>query len=993
MQANAQVAPVAITIEAGDLAAGLRQFALTTRKDLIFSGDLVADKRTPGVSGATSEAAALETILAGTGLTYRATPSGGYAIVKVTRAETDSAVVTPEEAPELIIITGSRIRGLPSDGPVQAKTITRDEIDQSGAGSIIDILRDLPQTGGGSGTFSTSTAGPLSGATPVGAAGVSLRGLGTSATLTLINNRRSSVAAFARGQEGFIDANSIPLAAIERVDILPNGASALYGADAVAGVVNYVLRKDYKGAELSVSYGDSTAKTDEGRLNVTGVIGGKLGEHNLMLVADIYRRNGLYDRDRNYTKDSFRPSQQGFYPSFNDLYLMTNDQTESPQNGGCPADKFAVGNLGEYCAVDTNDYAATDDEYKSEGLLFTHNYKINDRTTWFSDVLYQQYTSQGTASPANFSRTPSDPQNPNYPASFKADLAAEGGVSNFSSFNRYPIYMWGKLLEPRAVEVSSKSYRMVSGLKHEFTNGWSMESALTVGGNERLQKGTSGLYRTLAFYDANLGNLCTDGSKVDRWRVNAARPDASYRGSTCEAAGKTTLWYNPFGGQKNQDPKLKDTLETTAERRGLSSLLAFDVSATGDLFQWNGRTVKGAFGAELRHERIKDTPSGDAVATLTNPEPILGFSSTSARGERNQWAAFGEIYLPLTDALDVQLAGRYDSYDDFGSDFNPKIAVRWSPFTQLVTRANWSTSFRAPSLSQSGAGVLLSSFRVRCAITPQACNNNAAATGQALLSEDVGNPDLEAETAESHGFGAVYKPTSGIEIGVDYWDIRHENLVGIDRDDFIRRALNGEFTKAGPGLLPTGTAGIEVSATGFVTDAHFQIGNLGYQHTRGIDLSYRQKVYTDSYGDFTFTIDTSYLMALERQASVGAAPVDEAGEYQYPQWLTNTKLRWRNGAWRASVSANYTSSYRDDPDPRTLTAVGLPTTAVVDVEAWLVVDADLSYDLGENSTLGLNIQNLSDEDAPRVLGSGANVDHINHDTRGRFVTVRYKRRF
>ena len=169
---------------------------------------------------------------------------------------------------EEILVTGSHIEGLDLRGAVQAAQLTRDDIDTSGAESIGELMQDLTITGGGIGTFTTSTAGALSGDTPVGAASVSLRNLGTGSTLTLINGRRASIASFARGQSSFIDINSIPMAAIERIEILPSGASATYGADAVAGVVNYVLRDDYEGFEVSASYGDSSADTDDSRKNV-----------------------------------------------------------------------------------------------------------------------------------------------------------------------------------------------------------------------------------------------------------------------------------------------------------------------------------------------------------------------------------------------------------------------------------------------------------------------------------------------------------------------------------------------------------------------------------------------------------------------------------------------------------------------------------------------------------------------------------------------------
>lgn len=893
---------------------------------------------------------------------------------------------------DTVTVTGTRIRGLDLEGAVQAYELDRDDILESGATSVIDLLRDLTITGGGGGTFSTSTAGPLSSNTPVGAAGVSLRGLGTSATLTLINGRRASVSAFANGQESFIDVNAIPLAAIERVEVLPNGASAIYGADAVAGVINYVLRDDYEGQELTVSYGDSTADTDEGKLSVNAVFGRQLGDHHITAVVDYFKRNAFFDRDRAISRDSVRPSQQGFYPSFNDLFFMFYDQTEEPADGGCAADDFGFGPFGEFCEVDTNDFTSIQDELESIGALFVHNWEISPQLTWFNELLYQQSDSRGTGSPANFSRAPIDPESPNWPAALIDDIVAEGGVGDFSDYYGFPIFAWGKLLDPRAVEVESESFRFTTGFEYAFDNGWTLESGLLYGGNDRTQRGLSGLVISEAFYNANLGNLCTDGTTVTRWDVDLERPGASYVGDTCEANGRTTLWYNPFGGQDDQPEGLRELLETQAERNGESRMYALDMNASGDLFDFNGRTVKAAFGAEFRREEIEDTPAGVAVATIDNPEPILGFSSTSAEAERDQYAVYGELYIPLSDSVEMQLAGRYDEYDDFGGDFNPKVALRWEALDSLIFRANWSTSFRAPSLAQSGAGVLLSSYGVDCAETPQACDGDPTASGAFLLSEDVGNPDLGPENAETYGAGLLFRPNDDININLDYWNIRHEDLVGIDEEDFIRRAFAGEFPVVAPGQLPTGTAGLEVN-NGFVSDAHFQITNLGYQETSGLDFNYTQYFGEGPWGAFSFLFDATYLLEFERQASVNSPVEDLAGDFRYPELLANARLRWNKAAWRASVGGRYTSSYDDDPSPRVLEAVGLPADAGVDVDSWLVYDFDVSYDFAENSFIQLNVRNIFDEEPPLVLGTGANVDHINHDSLGRFVTLRIRHGF
>ncbi|AOS98384.1 Colicin I receptor precursor [Microbulbifer aggregans] len=902
-----------------------------------------------------------------------------------------------EEAVEEVVVTGTHIKGLDTEGAVQVVQIGRDEIEASGATSPIELLQELTQTGGGSGTFSTATAGPLSSNTPPGAAGVSLRGLGASSTLVLVNGRRVSVSSFAKGQESFVDVNSIPLSAIERVEVLPSGAAATYGADAVAGVVNFVLRDDFEGSEITLTHGNSTAGSDEGKYNLNWVWGHKGERSHTMLVADFFTRNALYDRDRDITANSIRPSQQGIYPSFNDLYSMYYDQTEAPATGGCPEDQFGFGSFGEYCEFNTNAYVATQDEYESASLVGTFNYQLTDNVEWFNTAMVQMNQSQGTGSPANFSRAPFDPESPLWPEELKADIVEEGSFSpdaptdEFSDFYGFPIFSWGKFPDPRAVEVESQSMRLVSGLRGDL-NGWDWEVAANVGRSESEQRGISGLYNSEAFYNAALGNLCTDGTIVNRWDVDLVRPGASFSGETCEANGKTTAWYNPFDGQAEQLDVVNDYVRTDAKREGVSSLYAIDGNLSGSWIELPAGAIQVAVGAEFRRETVEDTPSGDAVSTTLNPEPILGFSSTSADAERDQWAVYMEQMIPVAANTELQVAVRYDYYDSFGGDTNPKIALRHAFNDAIIFRSNWSTSFRAPSLAQVGAGTLLSSYTVDCSVTPAACDGFADEDGEALLSEEVSNDDLMPETATTWGAGFLLKPFADTELTIDYWNIEHENLVGVEEDDFILRALSGEYPVVGEGELPTGQPGLEV-ANGFVIDSHFELTNLGWQKTNGVDMAFTQYFDTENWGSFRFVLDGTYLTEFDKLPSDALGIVSEAGQYTYPRWLANTSLRWRYEDWSAQLGARYTHSYMDDPSPRVLEAVGLPDNAEVEVDSWTVFDLSLSRDFNNGSYASLRINNLLDEEPPLVLGTGANVDHFNHSSMGRFMTLRYSYAF
>ncbi len=899
---------------------------------------------------------------------------------------------------ERVTVTGSRIAGVDVEGSQPLRIINRDELVESGADNIVDFLETLALTGGGDGTFTTRTAGALSTSSPVGSAGVSLRGLGTSSTLTLLNGRRIAVASFANRQESFVDINSIPMAAVERIEILPSGASAIYGADAVAGVVNIILRNDFDGIEVSAGYGNSHASSNDSRYDIN-LIGGFSGDrHRSTVILDYFRREPLFDRDRPETRFEIRPAQQGLYPSFNDLFLMWDDITEKPEEGGCPADQFVGdGVFGEYCELNRGAIVATRDEMESWSATGLFNVDVSDDLEWFNELSFVRVESRGTSSPAPFSRIPVDPERPDWPEGLVRDIVAEGGVDDFSEFFGFPIFAWGAFPDPRQVEVKTDNVRIASGLRGHF-GSWEWESALSYGRSESTQNGVAGLYRTLEFRQAMLGNLCSDGSFAGRWENVLGRNPQFVGGPSCEDLGQQTVYYNPFFGQANQDPLVDELLRTEATRRGQSDMWSFDYRTSGDLFELSdGRWVMGAFGYEFRYEDIVDDPSPEARSTADNPEPTLRFSFTEAQATRQQHAAYAEFFVPLAEDFELQLAGRFDHYDDFGSDFNPKVAFRWQPIDQLVFRGSWSTSFRAPSLAQSGAGVTLSSFGVPCDRVPAACGGEDSGAN-VIDTELLGNPDLAPETAENIGLGFAWQIDRNTDMTVDYWYIDYENLVGIDDLDFILRALDGQFPvvdlDAGDEFLAQGQPGL-IFEGGSLIQANVPLQNFGFQKTDGIDFSLSRNFDLGQYGTMRMIADATWLNRFDRELSPTSGSESLAGQWRYPRWLADLSLRWRYDAWRTRLGARYVGNYKDDLEglrQDVLDRFDLTPDSDVDVGSWLTFNLNLSYDISPNSWLSFNVDNVFDRSPPFVFGSAAGVDFINHNTMGRFYQVRYTHR-
>ncbi|SHG93907.1 TonB-dependent receptor domain-containing protein [Ferrimonas marina] len=917
------------------------------------------------------------------------------------------ALAAEESTPERIEVTGSRIKGVDLEGAQPLVTIDAEDIKSSSANSVSELLREVGQTRGGTGTFSTSASGALSGSSPAGQAAGSLRGLGASSTLTLINGRRVSVSSFAFGSENFVDINAIPLAAIDRIEILPTGASALYGADAVAGVINYILKKDYEGFELNVSYGDSEASSDDSKKNLNLVWGKNFGNSNLTLFADYYDRNATYLRDREQTAESFFPSKQHAWASYNTLFFdLAKDKVDpncpddirfDDRDADHPAERFF-----EYCAYNSNQYRPYEPAFEQWGAGATYNYGFDNGTEWFTELMFSQTKGQGESSsaPLNGIEVPFfDPRNPDqlHPALTNEDGSINPIGQAFVDFyedafggiidDSFQIY--GRLPDTRLVENETQSWRVVTGLRGDL-GSWIWETALSASRSESEQLGSAGIASRSKLEAALNGALCTDGS-------------------ICEPGeGLLISPYDAWAGRGDgvNDPAAWDLIYEQVPRNGESSLYSWDFNLSGDLAQWQAGVISAAFGGEVRREELEDIPSELAEGTFENgfqPE-VIRFGSTRVEADRTTWALYGEFQIPLADSLDMQLAGRYDHYSDFGGDFNPKVGLRYRPLDSLVLRASWASSFRAPSLAQVGAGVKLSSAVVEC--KSGIAEGYADCDGASDFSIDTiefGNAELQAEEADSYNAGFALSPTDDITLTLDYWRFEHEQLVAVDPEFTLLQALADPSLLSCDSVPAQNPQGVPVRCddsgnplTPLVVDGdvHLQLQNLGTQETHGLDLTYSQD-FTALGVDWTLLSDITHVLSFKRQKSASVGEEELAGSYQYPETLASATLRFARNDWFGSMTALYTSGYEDN-DLDALSDFDLERLGISadrEVPSWTKVNAQVGYDLGEHHTLRLAVENLFDRDAPVVYGSSQNVDVFNHDILGRYYRVSYTYRF
>ena len=918
---------------------------------------------------------------------------------------------TEQETIEVIDATGSHLKGVDLEDAQPLITIDAEAIKNSGASTLSELLKNIGVTRGGSGSFNTSTSGATSNSTPAGMAAVSLRGLGASSTLTLVNGRRVAASSFAAGNTNFVDVNSIPLSAIKRVDILATGASATYGADAVAGVINYVLKDDFEGLELDLSYGDSAASSNDSKAQLNLVYGHNFDGGNITLFADYYKRDDFSYNDRDITRTTFSPATTSNFPK---IYWRDTYDEYAVVDPACPAELQTndadYGGFGDgFCAYDPNPLTQVYPELEAVSGGMMLNMDLSDDVRAFAEVLYSSTKSNATSNSARF-RSNSDSSrvfvptdHPNFPQAWFNDIYPSDASE---------IRIQGRFNDPREIAVDSKSFRVIAGLEGDWDD-WSWETALNYSKSESEQLAVAGIYNRYKFNAALYGELCADGS------------------TNC-SPGNGGIYFNPFGGQGGNEQAL-DLIEEHPTRDGESEVFGLDFKLNGVVGEFNGGDIAAAFGAEVRREEIVDDPSDLAVAQIENDYivDVIGFGSSRVSADRTQWAVFAEFNIPVNDQLDVQTALRYDHYSDFGGDFNPKVSARYRITEDFVLRGSWATSFRAPSLSQAGAEIRTTSFTARC-LDPYKdafCGDAAELNPNSI---EVGNPDLQAEEAESMGLGMAWSINKDITLTADIWHYKHENVVDVDAESFLTEAFNNPSQYAYCGLVPEGQLGISIdpyyctfdvngtegetlTADQFAVlaglgvddllfrDHILRLENVGEQETSGLDVTYTQYIDDTAFGNFRITADATKLFSYRRDRTALSGQEQLAGSFRYPKLIGSLSLKWYQDAWSAGLTALYTDGYEDEvftlsdfdflyvEQNQGVTLYDDIDGELVardrDVDSWVTFDGYVGYEVNENVRLRLSVRNLTDKEPPFVYGGYRNVDFINHDAMGRYYRL------
>lgn len=836
-------------------------------------------------------------------------------------AERDGA-----EKVERIEVTGSRIKRSDIEGPSPVQSISRADIDNMGYDNLQQLLERMPVAGNG--TF--STRGNNQDSTANGAAAVSLRGLGSDATLVLINGRRVSISAFAESiTNSFVDINSIPVSAIERIDILKDGASAIYGSDAVAGVVNIILKKDINGLEVNLGYGGTDGPNYEEK-TASLVWGTSTEKSSASIIIDYFNNTALSSDEMGrlgtanqepYGGMDFR-SSRGF-PGY---FYVDGEKTIDP---ACPAENATASGS---CLFDYGPFGYVTPASERVGAISQFDYNFDNGISAFLEVAVQHNTSQAAGAPtpldedAGLTVPASHPNNP-----FGQDI----------EIGRYRTVDAG----PRQWDIESDTLRFVAGLKGEISD-WSWEAAVQKGRSKSMQTG-----------DRSQGWVRTDFLQQE---IDAGN-------------------YNPFGGTYN-DQAVIDRITTSLVRRGESHMTSFDANISGEAFSFGDDVVMMAAGIEYREEDVSDIPDDQFQRGL-----IFGTESVSAAAERDQYAAYIEFSIPLADNLELQLAGRYDDYSDFGSTTNPKVAVRWAPTDSITVRGSWAQGFRAPSLAQIGLGPSEESqFFVdtyRCQATGQDCN---------ALDYNIqfaGNPNLEAEESESWNVGFIWAPTAEFGFGIDVWSITQDNK--IDEQEFgpiYDNNCNDQNSTVCVRLAPQNGQSL-----GVIQKVYSTFENVSSQEVSGVDVSANYTHAMNDYGFLKFNLEWAYQNEFKKDGR------DYTGEYRYPEnrWIFSTN--WEMGDFNTNVNVSYTGEFEDTPDIDFDGNLDFDSNTSRMVDSQTLVDLQTAYNFSEKIKLSVGVNNVFDEDPPFAIGDGDGdlygyVSSV-HNPRGRYFYTKLTMRF
>ena len=953
------------------------------------------------------------------------------------------AQTTPPPAQQLerVEVTGSNIKRTAKEGSSPIDVITAKEIAASGARTVLDLMKKLSPAIGNDGFNDTPNQNGFSRAVST----VGLRNLSATSTLVLLNGRRMTPSAYANPNNGtstLYDLNSIPVSAIARVEVLKDGASAVYGSDAVGGVINFITRSDYQGAEIKVNAG-ANGHRDYQRGGISGTVGfGDLAAngYNVFVGADFSLKGRSMQNDStdlgvaaaDYRALNLRRNPYGSFVSASPFFTKESapNSRSFPQGSSanvinqvnCPTDQqfkvteatrygfstaaSAAGLLNRtFCNYNLEQFNEMQNPGNDASILSRGTLKVTENITGFAELAYSRsernylgaprtisglgpttnFLNGGLATPFQAILEVGHPDNPFPTARAAVQLRFENTKGGFIDINQ--------------------GYRALAGAKGTAFGDWDWESAFLFNRSHR--------------DETYLGFL--------RVPVLAQMRGPAFGGTNRSLASIAA------------DPDLSRPLLN----KGTADVYQWDakVSTEFSRLQLPGGPVAMAAGIELRRESIDISPDPENAAGN-----ILGLANTAVKGARNVQSGFFEFRLPVLKSLDVDLAGRVDKYPGIKANFVPKIGFKWTANDIVTFRGTYAEGFRAPAVSQVSPGG--AQFFVNGLADPIRCNveavppvpfpgGEAADCSKSVSGVGGANPALQPEKSRSSSFGMILSPVKGLDVLVGYFKIRKNGEVALgsaqDVIDHPDRYPPTALTRdTNPALLLNGKPG-----TGPLLSVSLPWTNQGSTMVSGVDAEVRTVAKVmDGQATWTNSVNGTYNLNYERIEQPGFVKNNlvgtRGGLYDFATSAPDTpraKFRFTSsletGAHSMSGSVNYVSSISfirqmdgsttppkyysgstchyggtnfDNVGSRNIIGVAATATNERDLyinrypgcslASWMTFDVGYVYTGIKNLTLGLNIQNLLNEKAPYDPGAsylGYNTGL--HNGLGRFFSV------
>lgn len=835
-----------------------------------------------------------------------------------------------------VVVTGSYIQRPVKDTPNPVSVLGSDELQKQSVLTSDYLFKNLPMANGARSTPDNTNA-PYQ----LGMANINLRGLGVASTLTLVNGRRQVVSPVPLDDgSSFVDINTIPLIMVDRVEILQNGGSGLYGSDAIAGVANFVMRKRFEGLELRAQY-QSTFKDSQEDINL-GVVGGLSGD-NWDFVAGIegLYRTPLAQNDRPFAAHKIR-SALGFPGAFRPLTAaLPIIDPNCARLGGIPTPFVPGTNLG-LCGSDLSEaFKLISPEQRILGYA-TAEYRPSDSHTLYAELGLAHNEAKLFSSPSYSNLT-----FPVIPANNPGNLVANGGFG-------VPVVFYGRPLmyinyPENEQRRRSDMVRAVAGARGQsFIDGWRYDASYT--------------FAQQLYSPTNIRDTLED-------RFNAALNGVG--------GPNNNQFFNPFGSSITNpalanDPRVIDDFTADSWRKYKARMHSVEGVLTGDLFDLPAGKVAAAVGAQFRHESLdfasdRDQQTGNFIFLFSGPDFEIS---------QKVWAVFGELAVPLAEGLDLQLQARYDHYSRVGGNFSPQAALRWEPLDSLVIRASAGTSFRAPSLSQ------ISSISTINNAVVDPFNPSLIPFFTQILT--VPGSELEPETAKNFGLGAIWNPHSQLSFTLDYWRYDYEDLIVKESFQAIVSANPNDprITRAGG------------DPRGLIQQVRVSFVNQNSVVADGVDFSATANQEYDL-GRLDLTLRGTYLNKYE--TTVAGRKQDISGKRNFENFARSLpKLRlsaigsFAAGPHTFTATVNYISAYEEN-----FTA---PGNAFEGYEYDALATLDLQYQLSLDAwdaDIAVGVINATDQyPHSSVISSDLQgFDRFVYDPRGRLGYVRVSKRF